>query len=133
MGFENSKNKDTINLTFDNIEDDPQWRELQDEITRVTNADPQVGAELRSGKTGTDAWERVNAREWHNRLRNFVLRYPEKALKYKTRWDAFVQDHPEVAQMNDDAWIKWCRSSPGTFREMSSLRLVGRAVKATQR
>lgn len=76
---------------YDAPNQDPAIRQIEQDILKATNTDPQVRAA--NTTRGTDSWgntwDRINTRESINRWNAFVSQYPEKAK-------AYADKHPEI-------------------------------------
>lgn len=118
---------------YESIADDPAYIDLQKQITIRTNTDSQVRAASRSGRDWGGEWDRANRREQLHGMNYFARTYPEKAQAYADRWNTFVDQHPEVINMNNAEWQSWCNDHPGLFSSMNEYRSIARAVEYTKR
>lgn len=113
--------------TYTSLGDDPAYKEMQEQITVLTNRDGQVNSALKSGKDYANIWKRVNFRERLHGMNDFARQYPEKSRVYAKRWTTFVNMHPEVAKMNNAQWSDWTLENDGS-NQMSGYREIARAV-----
>lgn len=117
---------------FENIEDDPNFCDLQKEITRRTNLDTEVQDAV-SGNY-SERWNRVYRRERMRGFDNFVRSYPQKTEAYASRWRDFVKEHQEVNGMNNAQWDNWCdehksASAMNEYRKIAHAREYFERIK----
>ena len=118
---------------YDEILDDPAYRESQERITARTNTDSDVSSALKSGRDWGRTWDRAHMRERIHGMNDFVRQYPEKAQAYAKRWNVFAEKNPEIKDMNNAQWDAWCSEHPGTFSSIGEYRNIARAVDHVER
>lgn len=122
---------------YEDITEDPAYRKMEQEITKRVNRDEAVQVAMQKDRTSRSegygvVWNRAALRERFNGLNQFITSYPEKARAYIERWDAYVQQRPEVADLVNSQWKEWCDTHPGASA-MSEYRSLARVAAQRKR
>lgn len=107
---------------YENPADDPAIREIEENITRITNQDV---AQAQGGTRYSDAWNRnfnrANIQQWGN----FLSQYPEKAAAYREKFQPIkralegrerLRQYQEQREREDRERAKTIDNNP-TFRD----------------
>lgn len=121
---------------YPSLHEDPAYKNMSVDVTKQTNADSAVMTAMRDGRAQgahgyEQTWDRVNTRETIHGWTRFIAQHPEKASGYADRWREYVQENPQVADMSNGEWDRWCDDHP--TGDMGERRMLARILEQKQR